>query len=373
MELLGGYGSGSDSDPGSPAAAGRNGTASLLARSPPRQAPAQSAPNTTQLLSGLPAPSGARVPLFSGLPKAAAKQKVVVQFRAPITYDRADVKKDADEEPAVKRQKPSSRGLSLSQLLPAPKHAAAGGGRRLDVLGSGDGAAEAGSAAGVGNKKGLPRRRGKYDSDDDEVVPGSEDPAGMVHLAPGDAAADGGNEAFRVDSAAAVAGGSSTAAAQQYDAAQQQQYAAWQAYYAQQGGHEYNQSQQAAAAAAAATAADPAEAMLAAAMAAERERATRRGHGAAVADIQIKEVRGDQLKYMDPGQRAGVDAIRNALGADYEAKLRAEAGGDPSKMAKRRHQISSLYHYAKQKELEQLEVRAAGSKTKAETQRKYGW
>lgn len=49
------------------------------------------------------------------------------------------------------------------------------------------------------------------------------------------------------------------------------------------------------------------------------------------------------------------------------------AGGDPSKMAKRRHQISSLYHYAKQKELEQLEVRAAGSKTKAETQRKYGW
>lgn len=38
------------------------------------------------------------------------------------------------------------------------------------------------------------------------------------------------------------------------------------------------------------------------------------------------QVRGDQLKYMDPGQRAGVDAIRNALGADYEAKLRAEAG-----------------------------------------------
>lgn len=85
----------------------------------------------------------------------------------------------------MKRQKPSSRGLSLSQLLPAPKHAAAGGGRRLDVLGSGDGAAEAGSAGGAGNKKGLPRRRGKYDSDDEEVVPGSEDPAGMVNLAPG--------------------------------------------------------------------------------------------------------------------------------------------------------------------------------------------
>lgn len=42
-------------------------------------------------------------------------------------------------------------------------------------------------------------------------------------------------------------------------------------------------------------------------------------------------------------------------------------------MAKRRHQIGSLYHYAKQKELEQLESRAQGSKSKAETQRKYGW
>lgn len=38
-------------------------------------------------------------------------------------------------------------------------------------------------------------------------------------------------------------------------------------------------------------------------------------------------MRGDQLKHMDPGQRANVDAIRNALGADYEAKLRREAGG----------------------------------------------
>lgn len=48
-------------------------------------------------------------------------------------------------------------------------------------------------------------------------------------------------------------------------------------------------------------------------------------------------------------------------------------GPDPSKMAKRRHQIGSLYHYAKQKELEQLEQRSQGAKSKAETQRKYGW
>ena len=51
----------------------------------------------------------------------------------------------------------------------------------------------------------------------------------------------------------------------------------------------------------------------------------------------------------------------------------AAPGPDPGKLAKRRHQISSLYHYAKQKELEQLEVRGTGVKTKAETHRKYGW
>lgn len=49
------------------------------------------------------------------------------------------------------------------------------------------------------------------------------------------------------------------------------------------------------------------------------------------------------------------------------------AGPDPTKLAKRRHQIGSLYHYAKQKELEQLEQRSQGAKSKAETQKKYGW
>ena len=48
-------------------------------------------------------------------------------------------------------------------------------------------------------------------------------------------------------------------------------------------------------------------------------------------------------------------------------------GPDPTKLSKRKHQIGSLYHLAKQKELEQLEVRAQGVKSKAESQRKYGW
>ncbi len=119
-------------------------------------------------------------------------------------------------------------------------------------------------------------------------------PAALHHApAAGEAAADG-NEAFRVDagphSAASAGGGGSVAAAHAYDAAAQEQYAQWQAYYAQQQGHEYNPQQQAAAAAAAAGTADPAEAMLAAALAAEREKAARRGQRDAVGGIQIKEV-----------------------------------------------------------------------------------
>ncbi|KAL4435571.1 hypothetical protein ABPG77_002534 [Micractinium sp. CCAP 211/92] len=309
-------------------------------------------------------PSGGKAPLFSGLPAAKKKQQIKVQFRMPISYDPADVAVDPEEEPARKRQKAAPRGLSLSQLLPAPKNAAApAGARRVDVLGGG--------AAGAAGRTGR-----QYDSDDDDIVPGTDDMSGMVDLRPGEAAADG-NEAFRVDagphSAAPAGGGGTVAAAHAYDAAAQKQYAQWQAYYAQQQGHEYNPQQQAAAAAAAAGTADPAEAMLAAALAAEREKAARRGQRDAVGGIQIKEVHAEQIRYMAPGQRAEVNALRNAFGSDYEAKLRQEAGPDPTKLAKRRHQIGSLYHYAKQKELEQLEQRAQGSKSKAETQRKYGW
>lgn len=87
----------------------------------------------------------------------------------------------------------------------------------------------------------------------------------------------------------------------------------------------------------------------------------------------LLQVHAEQIRYMAPGQRAEVNALRNAFGSDYEAKLRQEAGPDPTKLAKRRHQIGSLYHYAKQKELEQLEQRSQGAKSKAETQKKYGW
>lgn len=39
------------------------------------------------------------------------------------------------------------------------------------------------------------------------------------------------------------------------------------------------------------------------------------------------QVSGEAIRAMAPGQRAEVDALRNAFGTDYEAKLRKEAGG----------------------------------------------
>lgn len=67
MDLLGGYGSGSDSEPASPPAAGNRGTAQLLPDSPPRPAaaPVSANPATStdpsKLLSSLPVPSGGKV------------------------------------------------------------------------------------------------------------------------------------------------------------------------------------------------------------------------------------------------------------------------------------------------------------------------
>ena len=52
---------------------------------------------------------------------------------------------------------------------------------------------------------------------------------------------------------------------------------------------------------------------------------------------------------MDIRKREAMNATRTAFGADYEANLRMEAGPNPEKLARRKHQISSLYHQAKMK------------------------
>lgn len=40
----------------------------------------------------------------------------------------------------------------------------------------------------------------------------------------------------------------------------------------------------------------------------------------------VPQVSGEAIRAMAPGQAAEVNALRNAFGSDYEAKLRQEAG-----------------------------------------------
>lgn len=61
------------------------------------------------------------------------------------------------------------------------------------------------------------------------------------------------------------------------------------------------------------------------------------------------QVRQEDLTRMDIRKREAMNATRTAFGADYEANLRKEAGPNPEKVARRKHQISSLYHQAKMK------------------------
>ena len=66
-----------------------------------------------------------------------------------------------------------------------------------------------------------------------------------------------------------------------------------------------------------------------------------------VTEVWALQVNQADLKYVNPAARAAAGGARAALGADYELKLRSEAGPMPGKLAKRKHQISSLYHHAK--------------------------
>ena len=69
-----------------------------------------------------------------------------------------------------------------------------------------------------------------------------------------------------------------------------------------------------------------------------------KSHNATFDALQINQA---DLKYVNPAAREAAGGARAALGADYEMQLRSEAGPMPAKLAKRKHQISSLYHHAK--------------------------
>lgn len=90
--------------------------------------------------------------------------------------------------------------------------------------------------------------------------------------------------------------------------------------------------------------------------------------------IQLKEVSGASLQSVAPARRAEMEAVETALGSDYAKDLQASAKKhEPNKRQKQRHQINSLYHAARMTELQDMERKAQGTKSKAETAAKYGW
>lgn len=84
---------------------------------------------------------------------------------------------------------------------------------------------------------------------------------------------------------------------------------------------------------------------------------------------EIVEVKQDELIKNRPREDQ-VKATGIAFGPSYQP---VSTKGKPSKVHKRKHQISSLYYDMRQKEMELAERRAKGFLTKAETQAKYGW
>ncbi|MEW5299795.1 MAG: hypothetical protein WDW36_002773 [Sanguina aurantia] len=118
-----------------------------------------------------------------------------------------------------------------------------------------------------------------------------------------------------------------------------------------------------------------ADAMFEEAVRLETEKAVKRGHGKTIApDIKFIEINQGQLTYMDPAARSAAEGTKTAIGPEYAAKQRAAAKAfEGDKLAKRKHQIGTLFHHSKMAELDNMEKRGHGTKTKGETQAKYGW
>jgi len=117
----------------------------------------------------------------------------------------------------------------------------------------------------------------------------------------------------------------------------------------------------------------PSQDLFTAAVEAEQHKAHQRGRHLAAASVTFKEVSAAALKELAPQQKAEIEQMREALGAEYVASLSAGIRVEPTKLAKRKHQIYSLYHHAKTNELSDLEKKGQGMTNKAATKSKYGW
>jgi proline-rich protein PRCC len=115
--------------------------------------------------------------------------------------------------------------------------------------------------------------------------------------------------------------------------------------------------------------------LLARALEAERAVLARRNPyaAAALAAPEVLELSAAQLTAGRDRLVATKSLTGLAFGAEHEARLRAEAGAKPADIHRRKHQIGSLLYDAKQRELQMMEGRLQGMKSKRETQAKYGW
>lgn len=322
--------------------------------------PSRPAAGPSEEHDDIPAPSGAfKLPA----PKSGGASKRVVEYRLPLNKalleSALERDEDAEDLRPAKKAKPSGGQNRLLDFLPKPRHdmAAAngslGGGSRLAtrVEGSATRAAPAEAAAAAA----------------------AQQQAAAVY---------GTNEMY------AVADDAQHAAYYQYDPSMDASTAAAASYHsneaysvaAEQWGGEAGPGS--GRQAEPGSILDPAEALLQEALGAEQARAARRAGGGAAssgaagapAGIQFKEINQSQLTFMDPAAKAEADSVRQALGSEYAAKLKAQAtafGSD--KLGRRKGQIGTLFANAKMQELEMLEQRSRGMKNKSATQAKYGW
>ncbi|KAK9826164.1 hypothetical protein WJX81_002555 [Elliptochloris bilobata] len=338
MEMLSGYGSDASSE-------------GDRAVSPPQPA-VQTVHTTMQertevpqnLFPTLPEPSVSGAALFASVPAPKQGAKQAVTFRLP--RPRAPIDSDEEEERPKKKLRPSSKGKRLTDFLPPPSNDTAlalGSGKRLDMDDDDDFSDDQAPVAAAAG----PIADADFNPAAGDIGPYVAGPA-PERLA-------GGSEAYR------VALGSHRAVEQAPE-------------WAMGGVAEYPAPRGPLQGPSADAGGTDGERMLAEALAAETSSAAKRSKDPFV-DLGVKFVEVDQeeLRRVDPAAREAMNAARTAFGADYEARLRAEAGAAPDKLSRRKHQISSLYHSAKMKELEMLDMRGQGLKTKAQTQAKYGW
>lgn len=354
--------------------------AAAAAGDPPAALPAgffDSAPASAAQPSPANGTAGDDQQLFGKLPEA-SKRKVLLRPQIDLKLLAQQSDSD-DDEPVAKKVKkaagPAAGKPSILSFLPAPKNTA--GNKRMELGGGGSNGSGAGAAAGGSSGFAEAAQLRKEQQEQERAAQAAAAAVGPQ--------APVSNEMYRMRPAVAAAAASSGDA---YGYAQQQQQ-----YYAQHYDQQQYYEQQHAYAAGAYAAHQqqprqprqqhqqlaPEEAFLQEALQAEASKAARRAAGAGssqlvMPNIQFKEVKADEVKYVDPGEREAAQGMRSALGTEYAQQLRAQAAPHMgSKLARSKHQIGTLFANAKLRELEVMENRASGMKSKAETAGKYGW